>query len=170
MMRSKPRLHALIAAASSLSLCVAGCASSGTTRHPSAAAGQLEPIQVQLNIGLPSDSDGNGYPDTIQALAYLFPKPGDSKESKLPVHVKGTFEFAMQDPAGRVIARWIFPPDVVDDAARNLAAGVGYSMYLRLSREQDIMPPMAVDIRCRFTTLEGHQVKGLGRATVRLGG
>lgn len=169
-MRSSPRFSSLIAASGLIGMWIVGCASSGTTHRDSAPGVKLQPIQVQLNIGLPSDSDGNGYPDTIQALAYLFPKPGDSKESKLPVHAKGTFEFAMQDPAGRVIARWIFPPDVVDDAARNLAAGVGYSMYLRLSREQDVMPPMAVDIRCRFTTLEGHQVKGLGRATVRLGG
>lgn len=145
-----------------------GCASSGDARRkPQQPRTDLEPIQIQLTVGLPSDSDGNGYPDTIQALAYLFP---DSKQSVLPVRGNGTFEFVMQDAAGDVIAHWAFPPDVVDQAARNLPAGVGYSMYLRLSPGKDVMAPSSVDIRCRFISASGQEVRGLGRASVRVGG
>lgn len=147
-----------------------GCASSGSSRPQRLTVSQREPVQIHLTVGLPSDADGNGYPDTVQALAYLFPASDDSKESKLPVVAKGSFEFVMQNPAGTVIARWVFPPEIVDRAARKLPAGVGYSMYLRLAEGEDVMAPMGVDIRCRFITVEGTEVRGLGRATVRLGG
>lgn len=149
---------------------VIGCASSGDSRKPIQSRDDLEPIQVQLTVGLPSDSDGNGYPDTVQALAYLFAEPDDSRGSKLPVYAHGTFEFAMQNAAGEVVAHWVFPPEQVTRAARHLQAGVGYSMYLRLAPGKDVIPPMALDIRCRFITVEGHEVRGLGRATVRFGG
>ncbi|KAA0216270.1 MAG: hypothetical protein DYG94_05445 [Leptolyngbya sp. PLA3] len=147
-----------------------GCAASGDSRANPVPASTRPPVQVQLTVGLPSDADGNGYPDTVQALAYLFPASDDTRESKLPVAAKGSFEFVMQNAAGTVLARWVFPPDVVDRAARHLPAGVGYSMYLRLAEGEDVMAPMGVDIRCRFITADGADVRGLGRATVRLGG
>ncbi|MCL4222520.1 MAG: hypothetical protein KJZ65_14260 [Phycisphaerales bacterium] len=147
-----------------------GCASSGGSRPKPPPVSQRPPVQIQLTVGLPSDSDGNGYPDTVQAIAYLFPANDDSKESKLPVAAKGTFEFVMQNAAGTVLARWVFPPEIVDRAARRLPAGVGYSMYLRLAEGEDVMAPTGVDVRCRFITVEGVEVRGLGRATVRLGG
>lgn len=171
MMASSDRLSVCLVGL--LFLCavtLVGCAASGQSRKPIQSRRQLEPIQVQLTVGLPSDSDGNGYPDTVQALAYLFPEPGDSSESRLPVYADGTFEFVMQNAAGEVVARWVFPPEQVARAARHLQAGVGYSMYLRLAPGQDVMPPMGLDIRCRFITTDGHEVRGLGRATVRFGG
>lgn len=147
-----------------------GCTSTGGSRSRPSSASQRPPVQIQLTVGLPSDADGNGYPDTVQALAYLFPANDDNRESKLPVAAKGSFEFVMQNAAGTVLARWVFPPDIVDRAARRLPAGVGYSMYLRLAEGEDVMAPTGVDIRCRFITVEGVEVRGLGRATVRLGG
>lgn len=158
-----PTLLALLAS-------LGGCASSGGAHSKPSAASQRPPVQVQLTIGLPSDADGNGYPDTVQALAYLFPANDNDSSSKLPVAAKGTFEFVMQNAAGTVLARWVFPPEIVDRASRHLPAGVGYSMYLRLAEGEDVMSPMGVDIRCRFITVDGVEVRGLGRATVRLGG
>ncbi|RMH12137.1 MAG: hypothetical protein D6695_07500 [Planctomycetota bacterium] len=147
---------------------LAGCSTSSErrVRNPQPRE-DLEPVQIQLTVGLPYDSDGNGYPDTVQSLVYVFP---DSRESALPIRVKGTFEFAMQNAAGDVVAHWVFPPDVTDQAARFLPAGIGYSMYLRLAPGQDVMGPTSLDVRCRFVTVDGVEVRGQGRASVRFGG
>jgi hypothetical protein len=144
-----------------------GCAGAQRSQRPRQPAAHLEPVQVQLTVGLPFDSDGNGYPDTMQAIAYLFP---DSRLSQLPVSDTGTFDFVMQDPSGVVAARWVFPPEIVAKAERNLPAGPGYSMYLRLSPGADERPPEAMDIRVQFVSESGTKVRSNGRTTVRLGG
>ncbi len=153
----------------SLLVCIAsGCARDGQTRRSDASkVGDRTPVQVQLTIGLPFDSDGNGYPDTMQAIAYLFP---DSRVTAIPVRASGTFEFVMHNPQNELIARWVFPPDVVARAERNLPAGPGYSMALRLTPMQDAMPPTAGDIRCQFIDENGNKIRSTGRTTVRLGG
>lgn len=143
-----------------------GCQGDGQKRRTQP-QGDLKAVQVQLNVGLPFDSDGNGYADTVQAMVYMFP---DSRVTNIPVGVKGTFEFVMHNGIDRMMGRWIFPPDIVARAERNMAAGPGYSFYLRLSPGTDKMSPMSVDIRARFTSLDGQEIRSTGRTSVRLGG
>lgn len=150
-------------------LLLAGCAADGQGRKPNPrdpAPDSEPPVQMQITLGLPSDSDGNGYPDTMQAVVYLFP---DSRVSVLPVRTEGSFEFVMQTTAGDVAAQWVFDPQRVREATRMLPAGPGYSMFLRLTPGADVMQPTNMEIRCRFLSSDGRQIRGMG-GTVRLGG
>jgi hypothetical protein len=156
-----------IAAIIGFSMIVGGCGGNGQTRRHREASTKLPAVQAQLNIGMPFDADGNGYPDTMQALVYLFP---DSRFSSIPVRAVGTFDFLMHSESGELMAQWVFPPEIVEQAARNLPAGPGYSMYLRLAPGKDVMSPNAADIRVRFLNEAGEEIRSTGRATVRLGG
>ncbi len=144
-----------------------GCTGNGQTRKPRKPDGDITPVQIQLNVGMPFDADGNGYADTIQALVYLFP---DSRVSPFPVRNSGTFNFIMQDGSGNLVAQWVFPPEIVEQAQRNLPAGPGYSMYLRLAPGEDAIPPLSADIHVWFLTESGQEIRSTGRASVRLGG
>lgn len=146
---------------------VCGCSGPQKGRKPTATREQLTPVQVQLTVGLPYDSDGNGYPDTMQAVVYLFP---DSRFSDQPVRDSGTFDFVMNDPTGALAARWVFPPEIVTQAERRMPAGPAYSMYLRLAEGKDVMPPTPMDIRVQFVSVTGTQIRSSGRSSVRLGG
>lgn len=148
-------------------LALAGCAGDGQRRKPDASLQDLEPVQIQLTLGLPSDSDGNGYPDTVHAMAYLFP---DSRYSDQPVSDTGTFYFEMHNASGQLAAQWVFPPEIVEQAERRMPAGPAYSMYVRLAEGADRMPPSAMDIRVQFLSETGTRVRSTGRTTVRLGG
>ncbi len=163
--RARSSVIAVVAAG--FCLLVVGCASDGQTRKPQKPVGDITPVQVQLNVGMPFDADGNGYPDTMQALVYLFP---DSRVSPFPVRSSGTFNFVMHDDTGKLMAQWVFPPEIVEKAQRNLPAGPGYSMYLRLAPGEDEIQPHSADIRVRFLTESGEEIRSTGRASVRLGG
>jgi len=143
------------------------CSGQQKGRKSNATREQLKPVQVQLTVGLPFDSDGNGYPDTMQAVVYLFP---DSRFSDQPVRDEGTFDFVMNDPTGALAARWVFPPEIVAQAERRMPAGPAYSMYLRLAEGKDVMRPTPMDVRVQFVSVTGTQVRSSGRSSVRLGG
>lgn len=149
-------------------LCLSGCAGDGAKRKPRTQPLGLEPVQIQLTLGLPTDANGNGYPDTIHAMAYLF--PDSQKGHYQPVEDKGSFYFEMRNPSGQVQAQWLFPPEIVEQAQRRTMAGVGYSMYLRLGEGADQMPPTAMDVRVEFRRVAGGSIRNTGRTTVRLGG
>ena len=147
---------------------VGGCASGQAKPRPKPDmfGPQHPPVQMQLNIGMPFDTDGNGFPDTVQAVAYMFP---DSNLSKLPVRVEGSFEFVMFKTNGELMANWVFPPEQVKATGRLLPAGPGYPMFLRLAPGMDVMVPTNMEVRAEFTSEAGQKIRGMG-GTVRWGG
>lgn len=126
----------------------------------------VDPVQILLVRGTPTDSDSDGYPDTIPALVYLFP---DSEASALPVWAEGEFEFRLIDSDQRPVANWVFPPDMAEQSKRTLQPGPAYSFFLRLGGEDDKMEPVTLELSAVFRSSTGRRVTSQGSAAVRLG-
>lgn len=125
-----------------------------------------EPVQVFLSRGTVTDSDGDGYPDTIPAIVYLFPQP---EVSDLPVWASGEFEFRLLDGTHQLVARWVFPDDVTQSSRKRLPPGPAYSFFLRLGGDDDRMEPQTLELSAVFRSASGRVVSSNGAAAVQLG-
>jgi hypothetical protein len=114
-----------------------------------------------LSRGTATDSDANGYPDTVPVIAYLFPGQGDGA---LPVLAEGTFRFTLRGASGAEAAVWEFPSEVAAASARELGPGPGYSFFLRLADGQDVMAAQTFELIGEFW------MGGAGAAAARSGG
>lgn len=120
-----------------------------------------------LSAGVAKDSDGNGYPDTIPVVVYLF---GDTRRYALPVQERGTFEFHLIGPEGEVLGHWIFPEEEAARAVGDSAAGVCYRFGLLMSPGRDRMSSRPASLRASFTiSSTGERVLSPGAATIRVG-
>lgn len=133
--------------------------------RPVASVSALEPVQMLLSRGTATDSDANGFADTIPVVVYLFP---DARESDLPIWSRGTFRFEVTSE-GRRVGRWEFGPELTARAQVRPAPGPGYSFLLRLGPGQDRVPPINADLRASFIHESGRVLDASGSATVRLG-
>lgn len=155
---------------SALLFVAAGCTATRTTASgrpfdlPSEQIG-IKPVQIFITLGSQTDSHGNGFPDTIPAILYLFP---DERESRLPVWAEGSFHFELFLPNGEMIGRWVFPPEMVAKSRRKLAPGPGYSFFLRLTPGDDAIPATIVSLRSRFSGEDGVEITG-GVMSLRIG-
>lgn len=136
------------------------------TERPSATVSRLEPLQMLLTRGTPTDSDANGFADTVPVVVYLFP---DARDSNLPIWSTGTFRFDIRAEDGRNVGKWEFGGDLGERARVQLAPGPGYSFFLRLGPGQDRLPPINAELRASFVHEGGRVVETGGAATVRLG-
>ncbi len=125
-----------------------------------------EPVQVFLSRGTPTDSDSDGYADTIPVIVYLFPR---AEESQVPVWAAGEFEFRLLDRDQRLVARWVFPPDVAERSRQQLPPGPAYSFFLRLGADSDQMPATSLELSGVFRSVSGRMVTSQGSAAVTLG-
>ena len=146
--------------------------SNATPRMPKPAPREVEPVegaqpvQILLVRGTPTDSDADGYPDTIPALVYLFPDP---TVSAMSVWAEGEFEFRLLDGNQRPVANWVFPRDKTASARRKLQPGPAYSFFLRLGGEDDRMPAQTLELSAVFRSDSGRRVSSQGSAAVRMG-
>lgn len=137
-----------------------------SVERPRAAVSDLEPVQMLMSRGTPTDSDGNGFPDTIPVVVYLFP---DARESDLPIWSMGAFRFEISSADGRPVGRWEFGDALAERARVRLAPGPGYSFFLRLGPGEDRLPPINAELRASFVHESGRVLDTSGAATLRLG-
>ncbi len=151
---------------------VGGCAATQDDASPrgathSTAASGVAPAQLLIaadsNL---TDSDANGYPDTFQVVAYLFPSPETSAQ---PIWVDGSFEFTLAGRDGEPIERWIFDTDASVAARLKTPVGRAQSFFLRFGGGLDKMQPTVADLRGRFVGVQGRSLDAAGATSVRLG-
>jgi hypothetical protein len=129
--------------------------------------GNVEPEQMMLSAGVMQDNDGNGFPDTIPVVIYLF---GDSDRYALPIEEEGSFEFILTAPDGDRLGRWVFPEDDSAEAVSDSPAGVCYRFALRMAPGRDRMKAQPASLRAIFTDARtGERVRSQGAATIRVG-
>lgn len=126
----------------------------------------VEPVQVFISRGTLTDSDADGYADTIPVVTYLFPDPAISH---LPVWADGEFEFRLTDPDQRLFARWIYPSPVAATARQQLPPGPAYSFFLRLGGDDDRISRRSMELSAVFRSPSGRTVSSNGSAAVQLG-
>lgn len=125
------------------------------------------PVQIFFARGNPTDSDGDGYADTIPVTVYLYP---DRRVSELPVWADGTFTLTLSTLDGRQIDQWVFPPDIVEQSRRTASPGRCFGFFLRLGGDTDHMPPTTADIRVAFVGTDGRELPVAGPVSLQLGG
>lgn len=122
--------------------------------------------QMLLSAGVPSDVDGNGFPDQIPVTVYLF---GDGRY-ELPVAEPGSFEFEIKSKGGQDIGLWRFPPDETARAIGGSSVGTCYRFALQLAPGRDRIRAIPASLRAIFTNEEtGQKIISPGSATIRLG-
>jgi len=125
------------------------------TQAPEGATADRLVIQVSPK---PRDTDGNGYPDTIELLAYLF-----DADHPTSIYEEGDFVFTLH-PAGQssdsdaeAIRTWRLSGEEVEDAKRGRSLyGLTYAFKLSLLEEGgDRFPAIAADLTARFEPADG---------------
>lgn len=156
-----------------LGLSLASCATDGSAPGSPAPGAAPAPARgarpTQLLIAADSnltDSNANGYPDTFQVVAYLFP---EAEVSALPLWADGTFEFLLTTDDGRVIQRWFFDENMSEQARVQTAVGRAQSFFLRFGEGQDRIPPAVADLRGRYVSEDGGLTLTSGSTSVRVG-
>lgn len=157
----------LLAACAALSS--AGCArqvvTSTTTRplppepHPAPVTPEHAHVtEMAFAVGSkPNDTDGNSFPDRIEATVMLFAPPHPS-----PKFVRGSFEIVMypygtsSQPDAEAIARWTIEGEALDRAKRIGAVGPQYLFSLSmLEAGTDRYALSLADLICTFTPAPG---------------
>jgi hypothetical protein len=122
---------------------------------------------MTLSAGVGMDSDGNGYPDTIPVVVYLF---ADTRRYPLPVKERGEFTFELTAAEGVEIGSWVFGEEESARAVGDSAAGVCYRFALRLGPGRDRLPAVPASLRAIFTNAAtGERFASPGSATIRIG-
>lgn len=122
--------------------------------------------QMLLSAGVPSDVDGNGFPDQIPVTVYLF---GDGRY-ELPVAETGSFEFEIKSRGGQDIGLWRFPVEETARAVGGSSVGTCYRFALQLAPGRDRIRAIPASLRAIFTNEEtGQKIISPGSATIRLG-
>jgi len=105
----------------------------------------------------PEDTDGNGYPDRIDATVMLF-----AQRYPTPMFVDGTFEFTLY-ASGQAnnatlppIAQWIMSGEAVERAKHSTTIGPQYRFALSLRESgTDQLPLALADLSCTFIPAHG---------------
>lgn len=124
-----------------------------------------KPTDLMVSSGFPEDTDGNGYLDRINVVAYLF----DNQFANAPLRVPGTFTFMLQTSDGRTITQWNISAADSDAAARPMKAGPGYVFKLSLlDNGSDKIDIRNAELVSLFTPTGGKPVRSKA-LTVTLG-
>ena len=121
------------------------------------------PRRLVVLVALPEDRDGNGFPDQLPVILYLF------GNDELPTFASGTLRATLRTADEEIIRQWAIPSDALQQGARQFPAGPGYQLGLQLEPGQDRMPRIPADLIVQFEpTAAPSQVVG-GLASLHLG-
>ena len=111
---------------------LAGCISDQPTRPSVQGRAPTDPkvTKLVLTTAPPSDTDSNGFPDTMKVLVHLFEEPPGGWP--LSVAVPGTFRFELIDSKLKLVTTWTFEGKLSEAAAFWDDAGACYRFDLSL--------------------------------------
>ena len=126
-------------------------------RAPSVPLGATPNRMTLQVVPSPDDTDGNGYPDTMQVMSSLFSHP-----HPMAMDADGAFVFTLYRqgeahlPDAIPIGEWRFEGEEVGDARATAMWGTCYRFRLSLRTVgSDRMPPLRADLRGRFEPSAG---------------
>jgi hypothetical protein len=148
-----------------LSLLV-GCVSADNRGHSAPPTpSEATPGRVALTVGDFVDTDDNRYRDSTTVVAYIY---AASSDYPIPMKVRGSFTFRLEDKTGATIAEWTFDERQTAEAQRDLAPGPGYAFTLSLvgndRREQN-----EAQLVCAFSPTKGQPIRTRAAAVVLVG-
>ncbi|MCA9289789.1 MAG: hypothetical protein KDA25_01600 [Phycisphaerales bacterium] len=131
-------------------------------------AGAMAQNMVFMPGTTPADSNGNGYPDTIQAAVML--SLGDMfvfEDGAFDLEVYSSGRYGTDPP----LAQWVIEGDALERAKRRTGLGDQYWFSVSLlDYTTDVRPLTAVDLVCRFRPADGRPpVVSDGVRTLQLG-
>lgn len=109
-----------------------------------------KPTRMVVTTYLPTDTNSNGYPDTIALRVHLFEHEGGWP---LAVGVPGRFKFEMVSPQGKVLATWDLDPASSPGGIGRDQIGPCYLMDLSLLTDgrTDRIDAETIDLRGVFS-------------------
>ena len=109
-----------------------------------------KPSRMVITTYLPTDTNSNGYPDTIPIRVHLFEHEGGWP---LAVGVEGKFRFEMASPQGKTLASWDVDPSQVPGGVGRDQIGPCYLFDLSLLTDgrTDKLDVETIDLRGAFT-------------------
>lgn len=151
-------------------LSVGGCVAAGQTTGRKPLPSQPKALDVGIVEAYPSvpiDTDKNGYVDTIEVTAFLFP---DRFKHPAPLWIKGQFIFRMTDPDGNLLAQWEFTEEETARARRVFPVGRGHWFRLNmLDVGTDRTDVKSAALSCKFVPTNGDVVEMARKTSFRLG-
>ncbi len=152
-----------------LRLCAAGlclallasCVESGNRRGSNsvrrAPAGAEANTVALFASGAFEDTDGNGYGDANQVLAYVY---ADPMRYPIPIEIEGSFTFTLTAMSGHVLAEWKFDEEAAARSRGRLPAGPGYVFQLSLLQAStDKIEQSEAELRCEFRPHKGEPIR-----------
>ena len=161
-MTTRPVLALSIA----LALCDAGCVTEGKAK-PAAAPASMEVGALVPIAGDFADTDANHYRDTTRVVVYLY---ADSNRYPLPIAPAGSFEFRLENAAGKQVALWTFDQAMAKAARRKLSPGPGFVFDLSLLKlGSDRLSDTEGELVVTFTPVRGKPVRSKPSAPLLIG-
>lgn len=157
--------------AAAVALAAAGCVTEGPRPAPPpqplpAQPRGITPDRIVRAVGLPEDTDRNGYSDLIPVTVYLF-----ATTHPAPLQVPGRFIFELRDDQNRTLARWSFDEAQTQAASRLFLVGPGYIFRLSLiDLGIDRLPVSEPRLFVTFIPREGPAVEPRVGTTILMGG
>lgn len=155
---------ALFAAA----LLLTGCAASQTDKNDKPKIGppprDAKPGVMWMGVNPPTDTNSNGYADSIVSTVYLFADSGYVRSISVP----GTFHFALLAKGGKMLREWT----VVNPGPQvaPIRTGVGEGYLVRISMLQDggtdVWTYQSAELVGSFKTDDGIEVRSTPNAVL----
>jgi hypothetical protein len=123
-----------------------------------------KPGVMWLGVNAPSDTNGNGYSDSLLVTVYLFADNGYVRSISLP----GTYHFQLLAKGGKVVREW----DAASPGPKvaPIKSGVGSGCLIALSMLEaggsDVFTYQSVDLVGTFKTVDGVEVRSTPNAVL----
>jgi len=142
----------MLAALLLLAITVPGCVTDGPPPRPEPRPIPTQPVGIMptlmaFSVGSATDTDNNGYLDTIEVVSFLY-----GETHPISLVTAGSFEFRLNDNKGVLLRRWVFDQVQSEKAIIQPLPGPAYAFRLcLLDAGTDKLEFSAAEMRCIFT-------------------
>lgn len=168
-MHSRARVYTRVSltAIACILFTLTGCVSETPVPRPKPSIGppprQPRPGTMWMGVNPPSDSNANGYPDSMVVTVYLFADSGYVRSLQFP----GTFHFKLIAKGGKVLREWSVASPGPKVTAIKTGVGEGSLVALSLLDDSgtDVFAYQSAEVVGSFETAKGEvRVQAPGNA------
>ena len=123
-----------------------------------------KPGLIWMGVNPPTDTNSNGYADSIVSTVYLFADSGYVRS----ISVAGTFHFVLLAKGGKVMREWTVPSPGPQVAPIRTGVGDGFLVRISLldSGGSDVLAYQSAELVGSFKSADGSEVKSVPNAVL----
>jgi hypothetical protein len=163
-----PRTSPRAVVAWALVFLASGCASPRTDTSDKPNVGpppkDAKPGVMWMGVNPPTDTNSNGYADSIVSTIYLFADSGYVRSVSMP----GSFRFSLLAKGGKVVREWTVANPGPQVAPIRTGVGDGYLVRVSLLDDggSDVLPYQSAELVGSFKTADGVEVRSTPNAVL----